>query len=175
MTPTGLAFLRDEKVTKQDYIANYYGSTVEGRPVRSSTFFIRNRRNKIIGTLCVNVDISQYMTVNRILDKLIYAEQPGGNINTDYPSYLNESFPRTLDEHIDQTIADYEIQSGHSLSEFSVNDNIAVIEELQKQGLFSIKGSVKVVASVLKISQPSVYRYLEKINQNKSSVGAEKL
>ena len=165
LTPTGMAFLRDERIMQQDYIANYDGTTIDGKPVRSSTFFIRNRRNKIIGTFCVNVDISQYLILNKALEKLIYAEEVDAGCGAGYPHLLKESFPRSLEEHIGISISTQAAQTGRLLSEFTANDNIAVILELEKQGMFSIKGSVKAVAAALNISQPTAYRYLERIRQ----------
>lgn len=165
MTPTGLAFLQEKEIMKRNYIANYNGTTIDGKPVRSSTFFIRNKKNKVIGTFCVNVDISQYLILSKMLERLVYTENMNGNPGAEYPNFLKESFPRTLEEHIEISVSTRIAQTGRSLSEFTANDNIAVISELEKQSLFSIKGSVKAVATALRISQPTVYRYLEKIRR----------
>ena len=165
MTPTGLAFLQREEIMNRNYIANYDGTTIDGKPVRSSTFFIRNKKNKVIGTFCVNVDISQYLILSKTLEKLIYTENVDEDPVADYPNFMKESFPRTLDEHIGMSVSVRIAQTGRTLSEFTASDNMAVIAELEKQGLFSIKGSVKAVAAALRISQPTAYRYLERIRR----------
>lgn len=165
MTPTGLTFLQEEEIMKRNYIANYDGTTIDGKPVRSSTFFIRNKKNKVIGTFCVNVDISQYLILSKALEKLIYTKNVNEDPGAGYPNFLKESFPRTLEEHIGLSVSTRIAQTGRSLSEFTASDNMAVIFELEKQGLFSIKGSVKAVAAALRISQPTAYRYLEKVRR----------
>ena len=42
---------------------------------------------------------------------------------------------------------------------------MTIVKELQKQGIFLLKGAVKEVAKALNTSEPSIYRYLQNLSQ----------
>ena len=45
----------------------------------------------------------------------------------------------------------------------SSNEKIEIVKELNEQGVFLLKGGVSKVAAALSISEPTVYRYLQKL------------
>ena len=67
LTNMALSILRDKSYEHTDYHLHYYSINVNGKDLRSSTFFIKDN-GKLIGLLCINFDDSRYRDVcDRIL------------------------------------------------------------------------------------------------------------
>ena len=49
-----LKLMQVGKKRDQEYMTNYYGKSVNGHTLRSSTFFIHDEEDNIIGALCLN-------------------------------------------------------------------------------------------------------------------------
>ncbi|EIR5586132.1 helix-turn-helix domain-containing protein, partial [Campylobacter jejuni] len=49
--------------------------------------------------------------------------------------------------------------------QLSIAQKEEIAEKLYEKGIFNIKGAVPIVAKFLKISEPSVYRYLKKFKK----------
>ena len=64
-------------------------------------------------------------------------------------------------DKIDSVIAKFRLAP----ERMTINEKTRVITELQKYGLFMIKGAVQEVASKLFMSEPSIYRYIKKIKR----------
>lgn len=52
----------------------------------------------------------------------------------------------------------------------SQKERLAVVEDLYKNGLFVLKGSVYALAQVLGVSEPTIYRYLNRIKKGNHNV-----
>lgn len=52
-------------------MTNYYGKSINGHTLRSSTFFIHDEDDNIIGALCLNYDVQRYLDVRKQLDALV--------------------------------------------------------------------------------------------------------
>ena len=67
LTNMSLSILRDKSYERMDYHLHYYSINVNGKDLRSSTFFIKDS-GELIGLLCINFDDSRYRDVcDRIL------------------------------------------------------------------------------------------------------------
>ena len=70
----------------------------------------------------------------------------------------------TLGDIADKTIK----KAGKSIPSLKSKDKIDIVRQLDSQGFFLIKGSVKLIAEKLKASQFSIYNYLNKIRGSNS-------
>lgn len=100
-----LRIWQNHEFDHQNYLVHYAGYTREGRPIVSSTFFLRNTKNQIIGFLCVNFD-------NSILKETREALRTASNyldsINasgTPFPTHRTNQDPSNQDDQ-DNTGAD---------------------------------------------------------------------
>ena len=57
LTNMALSILRDKSYERMDYHLHYYSINVNGKDLRSSTFFIKDS-GELIGLLCINFDDS---------------------------------------------------------------------------------------------------------------------
>ena len=63
LTNMALSSLRDKSYEHTDYHLHYYSINVNGKDLRSSTFFIKGS-GKLIGLLCINFDDSRYRAIS---------------------------------------------------------------------------------------------------------------
>ena len=73
-----------------------------------------------------------------------------------------EHFATSAEELVATTIAQIAGEKGASVASFSPADRLDVVRRLNADGVFLLKGAVAHVADTLGISEPSVYRYLQK-------------
>ena len=69
LTNMSLSILRDKSYERMDYHLHYYSINVNGKGLRSSTFFIKDN-GKLIGLLCINFDDSRYRAISDRILKL---------------------------------------------------------------------------------------------------------
>ncbi len=140
MTDLLLGLIR--RGTTQDLI-NYRTNNPDGRPIRSSTLFLRDADGVAIGCLCVNSELSEAISedVRR----------------------RDESFPPDVDSLqrflVDRAIAKVGVQP----SEMKKQQKAAVVRELDEAGFFLIRDSVDHVAGRLDVTRYTIYNYLNEI------------
>ncbi len=147
------------------YITNYQARNVNNIICRSSSLFIRDESNRIVGVLCVNVDVSRFVEVKKLLDLLIGCEPPQVQDRTDAETggdvfeNLHSSVDDVLTAIIDGVLGKYEV----SPDRMSVEEKMAVVKALSESGLFLLKGGVSELARRMQLSEPTIYRYLNKL------------
>jgi predicted transcriptional regulator YheO len=160
ITDLVLEFMATESKGNKQFIAKYNSKTIEGRLLYSSTYFIRDNSNKIVGALCLNSDYHEVkkslsfltsLLPNYVDDKILSLNNIKENLNSD-PQEL------TLNK-IDAIINEFDIVPNRMTTE----EKTDVIAALNDCGIFNIRGSVQEVANKLQMSEPSIYRYIKKI------------
>lgn len=127
-----------------------------GKVVRSSTIFIRDDNNKIIGSLCINQDLTDYIVANKLLERLVKFKDE----DTDTPK---EMFAQDISE-VMESIIDSEIEAlTRPVNYMHKEDKLALVIKLEKKGIFDVKNSVEYVAEKLGVSNFTIYNYLKEI------------
>jgi predicted transcriptional regulator YheO len=160
VTDLVLEFIAAESKGNKQFISNYNSKTIQGRLLYSSTYFIRDDKNEILGALCLNSDYYEVkkslsfltsLLPNYVDDKILSINNIKENLNTN-PQEL------TLNK-IDAIINEFDIVPNRMTTE----EKTDVISALNDCGVFNIRGSVQEVATKLQMSEPSIYRYIKKI------------
>ncbi len=61
---------------KMDDKPVYFNTTQKGKMLKSSTTFLRNKHNKIIGSVCINFDVTSFFDAQSLLNHFLnYEEQ----------------------------------------------------------------------------------------------------
>jgi predicted transcriptional regulator YheO len=154
-----LKILKDQKYGDQNYIANYQGLSESGKTLKSSTYFIRDGEHRIIGMLCINIDFEKLSQFRNYLDEII--DFPLENDDQKTVERFSTSVEQVAFESIDTVIKNIDV----SPERLSQDEKIEIIKELNNNGVFLLKGSVSEVASQLKVSEATVYRYLNIIKK----------
>lgn len=157
-----LEFIRTESKGDKQFICNYNSKTKEGKVLYSSTFFIRDDKNKIVGALGLNSDYYDVkkslsfltsMLPNYVDDKILSLNNIKENLSSD-PQELSLN-------KIDTIISQFDVIP----QRMTTDEKTEIITTLNDCGIFSVRGSVQAVASKLHMSEPSVYRYIKKIKK----------
>jgi predicted transcriptional regulator YheO len=160
ITGFGLELLEKRIYEKRDYVANYAGKTEDGKKtLRSSTFFIRNKMNKVIGMLCVNLDISAFVAAKSAIEDLISV---GNDVRDGEPVLAEESFDLDPQKLISSRVAHVLAKFGIEPERMTSAEKSAVVLDLAELGVFRIKGAVSEVSQLIQVSEPTIYRYLKK-------------
>lgn len=127
--------------TTQD-LTNYRTHGPDGRPIRSSTLFLRDAEGVAIGCLCVNsVDVGA---------------SPGGNGEP-------ETFPPDVDS-LQRFLVDRAVgKAGIPVDLMKKVHKAAVVRELDEAGYFLIKDAVDHLAGRLDVTRYTIYNYLNEI------------
>lgn len=159
MTELARRLVREEVYCDRDFVANYEGRTRDGKRFVSSTYFIKEE-GELVGLLCVNHDLSDLMAISDHLRHLLSAFSVSTPANqSGYTEELDDSIPELSNTLIHNTV----LRQGVPAGRMTVEEKAALIQALDRQGVFSTKGAVGEVARSLEISEPTVYRYLRRV------------
>lgn len=181
LTAFASKLLQEKAYLKKDFLCHYKAQTKENKLLNGSTFFIK-KGEKLVGILCINHDTSE---IQSAIHKIIEIENLSsfGEITASLMSDSGESsgfgespqpqnaqisienLSHNIEDILAQSIDLNYLKSGFTLSATQKND---IIKNLYQKGIFNIKGSLYIVAKLLKISEPSVYRYLNKLKKDEN-------
>lgn len=156
---TDLALRTFREDMTNDILLNYKTKTKNGKTLKSSTVIIRNKKKVLIAALCINIDISNLQVVSSVLSELCTITEEEGKIAETFERDLNH----TIGSIIDNVISSYHI----NVPDMQKEDRIRIITKLDEQGVFLVKGAIKIMANILKVSKYAVYNYLEEIRSTR--------
>lgn len=130
-----------------------------GRRFNSSTVYLKNDAGEVIGSLCINFDVSELLAARNALDGLIGVEQQSvqreenaviGNIE----DMLNEMIKESLEV------------VGTPVASMTRAQKMEGIQYLNRKGAFKIKNAANIVAQCYDISRYTVYNYINNGEQS---------
>jgi predicted transcriptional regulator YheO len=162
ITDLVLEFIATESKGDKQFISKYNSKTIEGRLLYSSTFFIRDDLKKIVGALCLNSDYHEVKKSLSFLTSLFpnYVDDKILSLNT-IKENLNSNPKELALTKIDAIIKEFDVIPNR----MTIEEKTDVITALNDCGVFNIRGSVQEVATKLRMSEPSIYRYIKKIKK----------
>lgn len=161
MSEYGLAALRRGKFDEN--IVNYSKKTKDGKLLKSTSMFIKDENDKLIGFLCINYDISELTIAKNIINdmtNIIDTADFSGNNEDSYGSTVNEM----LSDIVNKTLEPI----GKPVAFISKEEKVNIVQLLDEKGVFLIKGAIDYVAKVLCVSRYTVYNYLDEIRADDS-------
>lgn len=159
MTESSLKLVQNGKVDED--IINYTGKSADGRVLKSTTVFIKDEHQKVIGCFCINFDITELVGARSVLNDIMkisedFQERPNDAKNLNVVSVvLTDLVKETLDE------------VGKPIIYLSKDDKVMMVDRLDQKGAFLIKGAIDYVANVLCVSRYTIYNYLDEIRETK--------
>ncbi|MEK8132400.1 helix-turn-helix transcriptional regulator [Paenibacillus filicis] len=153
-TNLGLELLRG--TTNNGNRMNYITQTKDGRILRSTSLYMKNKEGKSIGALCINFDITTLVMAERTLQSLTAAAlQPE----------VNEAFVTNVNDLLDMLIQETQEVIGKPVAVMSKDDKMKFISLLDQKGAFLIKKAGDKISTYLSISKFTMYNYLEESKQ----------
>lgn len=155
-----LKFVLLNKNFQNDYVANYFVETENGKKIKSSSALIRDERGKVIGMLCINIDL----TITNLLREELNTFLPVGSENSvsfGTEISLDQNVTLIVDGLIDNIICDHKKRGP------TKQDNLEIIRFMDEKGIFLVKGAIDKVAACMGLSKVTIYGYLDVVRGKK--------
>jgi predicted transcriptional regulator YheO len=152
VTELGLQILSRDAEFPGDIVGPYFCRSKSGKPLKSTTLILRNGAKRPIGFLCINFDLD--LPLSRLLEQL-----------TPSPEDLKsgESFEADLGSLVAKAVAEELDLAGRTTGVPPTEKNRRITANLEKRGIFEIKGSVDLVAGELGLTKHTIYKYLREL------------
>lgn len=163
-----LHYLESKQYLNHDYVMNYKTTGSDGKLMRAATYFIKESGREIpVGMLCVNVNISDFEYLTATIKKILgIKEENDIEFKLDNPiEILSSPLDEMIDHYIKECLELMGFPSYFLAERLNVEEKIKVVKHLQTKGTFKVKGSIVLVAEKLSVSEPTIYRYLKKMEK----------
>ncbi|HBY95880.1 MAG TPA: transcriptional regulator [Chloroflexi bacterium] len=161
MTDLGLELVRGEKF---EDLFNYTTYTDDGRVLKSSSIFLRDAAGQTWGAFCLNLDVTPYHTIVHQLKKSILREGESG---------VTETFSDDVEITVRNLLAEAAFECGKPLHALHKSDRLAVIQILDRKGVFQVKRAVPILAKYLGVSRYTVYNDLNAVRNEAAGSSEE--
>ncbi len=141
---------------------NYRSVLPDGRILRSSTMFIRDEEGHIIGSVCVNQDLTDFIVASKLAQEMTACGLPAED-----EGQTGELFAHDISEVMESIVRAELETASKPVSYMQKEDKLAVVEGLENRGIFDVKGSVEYVAERLGVTNFTIYNYLKEIRYTK--------
>jgi predicted transcriptional regulator YheO len=153
-----LAQARNGNTTRDFY--NYRTQLPNGKTMKSCTLFLRDEDGTAYGAFCVNLDVSLFEAMGRVMGDFIATEDDDLVSET-----LSDDIQKTVHSILMETIQEV----GKTLPILSREDKVNLIGRLDDRGVFQVKKSVPILADELGLSRSTVYNYLSEARGERDS------
>ncbi len=132
---------------------SYLTKTEDGRVLKSSTIFIRDEANEVVGIFAINYDITMLVAAQHELTSLVSVkDSPSVE-----PEPITQSVTQLLDELINQSVK----LVGKPVPMMTKEDKVKAIGFLNDAGAFLITKSGQKVCTYFSISKYTLYSYID--------------
>jgi len=137
--------MQSESVSKP-YFTRTKGSVL----MKSVTIAIRNKVQRIIGLLCININLD--VPISQFVQAFMPTEETSAvNFASSVEDLVNQTIEKTIEEvNTDRMVANN-------------TKNRQIVLSLYEKGIFDIKDAINLVAERLDISRHTVYLYIRQI------------
>ena len=134
----------------------YFTRIINGGLMKSVTIAIRNKNQRIIGLLCININLD--VPLSQFIQALMPSNPRGETSSVNFASSVEELVSQTVEHTIEEVNADRLVANN--------NKNRQIVVSLFEKGIFDIKDAINLVADRLDISRHTVYLYIRQIKQD---------
>ncbi|WP_026485959.1 helix-turn-helix transcriptional regulator [Caldanaerobius polysaccharolyticus] len=136
---------------------NISSKSSDGKILKSSYIFIRDEKGKVIGALCINYDISEFVMFDSIIRDFCQTENKN---DMHYPGEKSkDNVNDVLANIVDSTLKSF----GKPVNFMTKDEKVYIVKLLDSKGVFLIKGAIDYVARILCVSRYTIYNYLDEV------------
>lgn len=140
---------------KENVIGPYEKINYDGRKLKSISLVVRDSKEKAVGFVCVNMDVSVFNQYQDTLSVFL------GNNDSSISEEKQTLFKDDIYEQINHFVQEYCKSEQISLEALTRNEKQELIIALKEEGAFQAKNATHYIARILNISRASVYNYLK--------------
>lgn len=137
---------------------NYITKLPDGRYLRSSSLYIRDKEREIVGCLCINTDITETLKFEQVLKEMN---------RCDLDTSEDEIFVSDVNQLLECIIKKTQEHIGKTPEDMTREDKIDFVRCLDEKGAFLITKSGERVQEYLGISKYTLYNYLDQTRNSK--------
>lgn len=138
-----------------DKLINFSSRNSRGQPLKSSSLAIRDDQGKLIGAICMHLDLSHFEQFQKFLEFFMNTkEDPFVGVND-----FGTSQPH--DTEIDEEIENWLLQKGLHAAQLTYADKQSVVNHLYQKGCFKRKGAISNIANALQLTRQTIYNYID--------------
>lgn len=149
--------LRSLRNMQSDSVSKPYFTRAKGSVLmKSVTIAIRNKNQRIIGLLCININLD--VPVSQFVQAFMPQAHSDETSSVNFASSVEDLVAQTIEKTIEEVSADRTVANN--------NKNRHIVISLYEKGIFDIKDAINLVAERLNISRHTVYLYIRQIKQD---------
>lgn len=142
----------------KEFESNYIAKT-HNKTFLSSSYFIKDEMGEIVGTLCINIDREPFHNAINLLEQFAPGHESQQEETGEAVEQLFGNTREIVLSMVDQAFG----RLGVPRERMSVQEKIDIVRELNERGVFQLRGAAGEVGDALGVSEPTVYRYLNKV------------
>jgi len=150
ITDLALRMLHEMRGADSNVSNAYFTRAKSGVLMKSVTIAIRNREQRSIGLLCINMNLD--VPFSQIIKTFMPPEAQESAPAVNFASSVDDLVAQTLEFTIEEVNADRNVSNNAK--------NRQVVLNLYEKGIFDIKDAINQVADRLNISKHTVYLYI---------------
>ena len=157
ITSHGLQIMQGVKPAVDQY--NYINQAQNGKLLRSTSIYLHNDDGKLIGSLCINQDLTDFMVVSKLVKEFTAFNEPVEEDHAAHQEVFAYDISEVMEAMVQSELDTVRIPTAYMQKE----DKRAIVERLKAKGIFDIKGSVEYVAERLGVTNFTIYNYLKEV------------
>ena len=138
---------------------SYRNVLPDGRILRSTTTFIRDGEGHIVGSLCINQDLTDFMVASKLMKEFTAFNEPEPEDHAAHQEVFAYDISEVMEAMVQSEMDTVRVPAAYMQKE----DKRAIVERLKSKGVFDIKGSVEYVAERLGVTNFTIYNYLKEV------------
>ncbi|MGG4193218.1 PAS domain-containing protein [Paenibacillus jamilae] len=151
ITNIALQMLQEIEQSNGKQSLSYFTRSKNNRQMKSSTIAIRGDSGKIIGLLCINMNIDE--SFSDVLQTFLpQPDMEARGQSEHFASSVEDMIQETIERTIEEVDASPDISYA--------NRNKHIIGLLHERGVFNLRDAVTLVSNALKITKHTVYLHL---------------
>jgi predicted transcriptional regulator YheO len=149
--------LKSSQGAVHSLVEDYVTVTACGRQLKSASAIFRDASGTPFATLCLNADISGFQIAHgwleRMLKPVTQAMEPAVSSAAEMDTLMREIIEAAVP------------MPGGAATSMKRENKIRAVGEMQRRGLFIVKGGVERAAAALGVSRFTIYNYMARIKE----------
>jgi predicted transcriptional regulator YheO len=143
-------------------VEDYVTVTASGRQLKSASAIFRDASGAPFATLCLNADMTGFQAAHgwleQMLKPMVHALAPAVAASA---AVAEPQMDTLMQQIIDAAVS----VPGGTAASMKREDRIRAVGEMQRRGLFIVKGGVERAAAALNVSRFTIYNYMEQLRR----------
>ena len=144
----------------------YFTNSEKGKILKSATTFIKDDEGTIIGSVCVNIDVTDLMLMQKTMSSFLQSSENSG-------ARGNEVLAKNVDELLKFFLSEAEEEIGKPASLMNKDEKIRALWLLNQKGIFKISKANVALRDAFQVSKYTLYAYLDEAKKRYGIPGQE--